>query len=400
MRILTRDRSFYRTLIALAVPVALQGLITFAVTLADNLMVGTLGDAAVSGVYLGGQVQTFVQLFSGGVEGAILIIAAQYWGKRDTGHIKTIAAIALKFIWAFSLALTCVCLCLSPQIISLFTKDAEVIAAGADYLRIVCLSYLLFCTTQTLIAALRAVEVAHIGMAVSLISLVFNIAANYVLIFGKLGCPAMGVKGAAIATVISRAAETAVMIFYALKMDGRLQLRVADLRRHDKALRSDLVRFGLPLLGGNIVWNINMWGNSAILGHYGAAVITAASIANSMNALAYVGMTGLSSAVGVITGKTIGEGKPDKIREYAYTTQILFVGVGLATCLLISLLRVPFVHLYAGVTPEATELSLQFIRVLSLTMIGTCYQCACLFGLVKSGGDVSFVFINDTILFF
>ena len=208
MKLITRDRSFYRSLIALAIPVALQNLITFAVSFADNLMVGSLGDAAVSGVYMGSQIQTFLQMFSGGIEGAILILAAQYWGR--TGYREHQAdhrdrAALFDWIWVL---LTTVCVMVPRPIISLFTDDAGVIADGALYLRIVCFSYLFFCITQALIASMRSVEVARIGMGVSLISLIVNVSLNYILIFGKFGFPAMGIAGAAVATVISRIAET------------------------------------------------------------------------------------------------------------------------------------------------------------------------------------------------
>ena len=184
--IFTRDKSFYRSLVALAIPVALQNLITFAVTLADNLMVGKLGDAAVSGVYMGGQIQTFLQMFSGGIEGAILILAAQYWGRRDTGSIKRIVSIGLHFSIVCGLLLTAVCIVFPRPIISIFASDPSVIEEGTNYLRTVCFSYVFFCVTQALIAAMRSVEVARIGMVVSAISLVVNICLNWVLIFGHL----------------------------------------------------------------------------------------------------------------------------------------------------------------------------------------------------------------------
>ncbi len=400
MKLITRDRSFYRSLIALAIPVALQNLITFAVSFADNLMVGSLGDAAVSGVYMGSQIQTFLQMFSGGIEGAILILAAQYWGKRDTASIKRIIAIGLHFSIGFGLLLTTVCVMVPRPIISLFTDDAGVIADGALYLRIVCFSYLFFCITQALIASMRSVEVARIGMGVSLISLIVNVSLNYILIFGKFGFPAMGIAGAAVATVISRIAETLTMWIYVTRIDRKLELKLKELLVSDPVLRRDFIRYGLPLIGGNVVWSVNMMANSAILGRFSASVITAASIANTMNSLAYVTMNGMSSAVGIITGKTVGAGKTERMKEYAYTVQLLFLGMGLLTGGVIILLKNPFIGLYSGITAEAISYSSQFITVLSITMIGTCYQAAGLFGLVKSGGDIGFVFKNDTIFVF
>lgn len=140
--------------------------------------------------------------------------------------------------------------------------------------------------------------------------------------------------------------------------------------------------------------------NSAILGRFPESVITAASVANNMNTLAYVTQNGMATAVSVITGKTVGAGKKELMKEYARTVQLLFLGLGLLTCAAINLLKTPFISLFSDISPEASAYSFQFITVLSVTMIGTCYQAACLSGLVKAGGDVGFVFRMDTIFVF
>lgn len=400
MRWITRDKTYYKSLITLAIPVALQGLISFLVSFADNLMVNTLGDAAVSGVYMGSQLQTFLQMFTGGVGGALLIIAAQYWGRQEPEPIRRLVAIGLRFSVLVGLIFTAAGLAFPVQIIRIFTRDAAVIAEGATYLRWVCLSYTFFCITQALISTMRSVEVTRIGMTVSLFSLVSNICLNYVLIFGKLGLPAMGVKGAAIATVISRMVETAVVVWYVFVRDKRLGFRLQHLLLKDRLLAHDYLKYGLPIVAGDIVWSVNMMCNSAILGSYGAEVITAASVANTLNTLAYITISGLASAMGIITGKTIGAGKVDLMKEYARTTQILFLCVGFLTGGFIHIIGAPFIGLYGGISAEAAAIALSFAHVLSVTSIGTCYQMPCLFGLVKSGGDISFVFKNDSIFVF
>ena len=151
---------------------------------------------------------------------------------------------------------------------------------------------------------------------------------------------------------------------------------------------------------GEIVWSVNMMANSMILGHYGASVITAASVANTMNTLAYVAINGLATAMGIITGKTIGAGKTELMKEYARTTQVIFLTLGFVIGALVVSIAGPFVSLYGGISAEAAAQSTLFIRVLSVTLSGTCYRMPCLFGRVKSGGDISFVFKNDTIFVF
>ncbi len=399
-RWITRDRWYYQSMVSLAIPIAMQSLITFLVGFADNIMVGSLGDTAVSGVYMGNQMQTFLQMLSGGIEGAIAVLAAQYWGKGDTRSIRKIVAMGLRFSMSFGLLIALACLLFPETLIRFFTTNEQVIEAGAEYLRIVCLSYVFFCVTQTLIAAMRSVETAKIGMMVSLASLVTNVALNYVLIFGKLGLPAMGIRGAAIATLCSRIAETAIMVVYVFKIDKKLNLKPRDLLSGDRVLLRDLLRNGLPITGGNIVWSVNLMVSAAILGRFSESVTTAVSIANTLNALTFVTINGLSGAVGIITGKTVGAGLVEKMKEYARTTQVLFLGVGVLSGAVMYLLRYPFIGLYTNISAEATAFSAQFIAVLSVTMIGTCYQACCLGGLVKAGGDVSFVFKNDTIFVF
>lgn len=395
----TRDKSFYKTLVTLAIPIALQNAVTFAVGLADNVMIGTLGDSAISGVYVGSQLQTLLQMFIGGIEGAILILAAQYWGKRDTKSIRRIAAIGVRFALLIGLVITVTAFLLPSQIVSLFTSDASVIESGTVYVRVVSLSYIFFCISQVMVATMRAVETAKIGLYVSFVTLIVNVICNYILIFGKLGFPALGVTGAAVATLFSRIIEAAVMVIYVRCIDKKLKLRFADLLKRGGELTRDFLRYGLPIMGGQVVWSVNMLGQTMILGRYDAGVIAAVSIANMLHNMMYIAMNGLSSAVGIITGKTVGSGRMEKIREYSRTTQVIFLGLGILSGIAVHFLRNPFIGLY-GASDAAVAYAREFINVISVTIIGTCYQAACLFGLVKSGGDISFVFRNDTIFVF
>ena len=399
MAIFTRDKSFYRTLIALAVPISLQNLITFAVGFADNLMIGRLGDDAISGVYVGNQMQAVVQMFIAGIEGAILILSAQYWGKKDTASIRKVVSIGAKFAFGVGLLITLAAVLFPSAIIGLFTKESGVVAEGAVYLQIVGFTYLFFAISQVMIASMRSVETAKIGLYISIMALVVNVSLNYVLIFGKLGLPALGVKGAAIATLISRVMEMGVSVGYVFLADKKLRFGFRDLLRTDSQLLRDFLRYGLPVIGGQVVWAFNNLMNTKIMGSYTAGVLAAVSITGMLHNLIYVWMNGLSSAVGIITGKTVGAGRYETMKEYSKTVQMIFLLVGLLSGGLVLLFRDGFIGLY-NATAEAQAYSYQFINVISVTIIGTCYQAACLFGLVKSGGDISFVFKNDTIFVF
>ena len=183
-------------------------------------------------------------------------------------------------------------------------------------------------------------------------------------------------------------------------------MKLRDFLVSDGLFRHDFIKYGLPLVAGEIVWSVNMMCNSIIFGRFfDETVSTAVSVANTMNTLAYITISGLASAVGIITGKTVGAGKTELMKEYARTTQVLFLGVGIFSGALVALLNAPFVKLYSimpggGISAEAAVQARMLISVLSVTIIGTSYQMPCLFGLVKSGGDISFVFKNDTIFVF
>lgn len=399
MTVFTKDKSFYRNLVTLAIPISLQNLITFAVNFADNLMIGSLGDNAISGVYVGNQMQTVLQMFVAGIEGAILILAAQYWGKKDTGSIRKVVSIGVKIALLVGMITSLVSVLFPEPLIRLFTADPGVVKEGTSYLQIVGFSYLFFCISQVMIASMRSVETAKIGLYISLMTLIVNISLNYVLIFGKFGLPVLGVRGAAIATLISRILETLVSAWYVFFADRKLRFGLRDLFRTDSQLLKDFLRYGLPIIGGQIVWSVNMLMNTRILGAYSAGVIAAASITGMLHNLIYVWVNGLASSVGIITGKTVGAGKYELMKEYARTVQMIFLMVGIISGGLVFLFRDGFIGLYDA-SSEAQEFSRQFINVISVTIIGSCYQMPCLFGLVKSGGDISFVFKMDTVFVF
>ena len=204
-----------------------------------------------------------------------------------------------------------------------------VIQEGAAYVQIVGFTYLFFSVSQVMIAAMRSVETARIGLYISCMALVINVCLNYVFIFGHFGFPAMGVRGAALATLVSRILEMCVGVGYVFFVDKKLRFGLKDLLHTDRQLLRDFIRYGLPVIGGQVVWAINSLANTKILGYYSAGVIAAASITGMLHNLVYVWMNGMSSAVGIITGKTVGAGQYEKMKEYSKTVQMIFLFVGL-----------------------------------------------------------------------
>ena len=395
MQLLVRDRTFYRALLALSIPICLQNALTYGVALADNVMVGQLGETALGGLYVGTVVHTVLMNILFGVTQAATILTAQYWGARRLDPIRDIVAIALRGAALVGGAFAAAALLAPESLARLVTDKPEVAAAGASYLRAVGASYLLFALSQTFLLSLRTVEVVAIGVANAVLALVLNIALNAVLIYGRLGFPALGVRGAAFATLIARAAELALVALYAFLADKTLRLRPRDLARRNPALLRDLVRYGTPLMLGQAVWAVNQFGRGFFVGHMAPASIASASISDTMDGLVWMFPLGVAIACGILTGKTIGEGRFEAMKVQARTMQLVFLAIGAATALALWLAR-PVILAAYGIAPETIPVARAFLAVITLTAATRCYQAPSLMGLVKAGGDTAFVFLNDS----
>jgi putative MATE family efflux protein len=392
------DKNFYRTLAAIAVPLALQNLITYGIGLADNFMVGSLGDVALSGVFISNQVQWLLQMLSVGIGAALVILAAQYIGKKDITNAKAVISIALKIGLAVGMFFTVLVILLPAQILRLFTYDETVIAEGMRYIGIVCFSYMFFCGNTVLLASMRCVQNTRIGFFSSLTGFCLNVFLNWVLIFGHLGFPALGVKGAAVATLIARFSELAVTFCFVRFKDKTLQFRIRDMGLHDTGILKDFFKYGIPVILGDILWGIAGNAQIAILGRLGTEVLAANTIAANLHQLLSVMVYAIANASGVIIGRTVGSGDRELVKVYAKTLQLLFLSIGIFTGLVIFLSKDIILALgFPNISNEAHVYALQFLSVFSVTIVGTAYQMSVLTGIVRAGGATSFVLINDLI---
>ena len=396
MKLFVRDRKFYKSFLSMTGIIALQNLITFAVNLADNVMIGGYSQTAMSGVAMVNQIQFLLQMLMLGTGGAISVLGSQYWGKKELQPIRKATSIGLVFGLVFSTVMMILVYFFPKQALGLLTNEQAVIDEGAKYLVIICFSYILFSVSQNLLSALRSVETTWIGFLVNSVTLVVNIVLNYGLIEGNLGFREMGVEGAAIATLCARIVEFIIVVIYVLFFDKKIRWRPKDLLSMDRLMLRDYVRVGMPLILANGIWGIAMSVQTAILGRLGDDTIAANSIATTVFQVVSVVCYASGNASSVIIGKTVGEGDIPRVKAYTKTLQWIYLLIGVLTGLTLYLSTDFIIGLY-DVTPGAKSLSEQFIAVLSVTVIGTSYQCSCLTGIVTGGGDTKFVLINDLI---
>ncbi len=252
--------------------------------------------------------------------------------------------------------------------------------------------------TTALVGMLRSIEVVRITLATTIMSLFVNIGLNYCLIFGHFGMPAMGVRGAAVATLITRIVELAMVWVFTFKIQKKLEIKPRDLLKIDKTLALDYGKYGLPVGLTDMQWAVIGMLKAAIIGQMGAAFMAANNIATSMANLGTMFTFALAGGACVVVGKAVGKGDYKLAKEYSKTIQIMFFLIGLVMAGLVFLLRTPFTRLYgSSADVEVFELSVTMIALLAVTLIGTSYHASCFVGINRGAGDSRFVMLVDMI---
>lgn len=393
------DKTFYRTFAILTLSLALQNLLTYSVNLADNIMLGRFSQDALSGASLCNQLQFFLQMLVQGVGEGVVVLGARYWGKKDLKPIPDIIGAGLRFGVSIAAVLFVLALLFPTQIIRLMTNDPVIMEQAVQYLQIICFTYVIFALTNMLTASLRSIGIVKIGYIISASTLCINICLNYVLIYGHFGAPALGVRGAAIATLVSRTVELLIVIWFLKFREHTLCLNWRKLLFIDTSYIKDYIHVSLPMLVTQTMWGASSIIQTAILGNMenAAMVVPANSISVLVFQILSVVGYGAASAAAIMTGRTLGEGHKERIDQTAFTFQLMFCIIGVFTGLIILLSRGPVLQIYNTLSPEAAELTRQFITVLAITSVGTCYQMAADCGILRAGGDTKFAMWNNLV---
>jgi len=400
---MVRDKQFYRTIFKIALPSAFQSLISFLVVIADDIMVSSLNNG-VSAQAAVSQVNSITAFYTSALLGFVsgsTVLISQYWGKKDTDSIKRIFSIIIWFCFGISILAVCAAKLFPTNILSLVINpsETEVTSYAIKYFSIVCLSYIPYALSYSLIGMLRAVEVVRITLYITVMSLFVNIGLNYLLIFGHFGFPEMGVAGAAAATLITRLIEFVMVWIFTYKIQKRLDIKIKDLLRIDRSLVRDYIKYGLPVGIADTQWALITMLKTAIVGQLGAMFMAANNIASSMMNLGTMFCFSLAGGACIVIGKAVGEGDYKKTREYSKTIQIMFFFIGLIMAGIVFLIRIPFTNLYGSArsSPEVFEYAAVMIAIGAVTLIGTNYHASCFFGINRGAGDGAFVLKVDII---
>lgn len=397
-RFFTRDRGFYRQWFRLFLLLLMQNIITYSVNVADNIMLGAYSQSALSGAAAVNQLQYILQqVMNSGLGEGLVVLGAQLWGQRDTDRLQSVAGMALICGWGLGLLLTLMAIVSPEGMVGLFTSDAAIVAEGAAYLRIMRWSYLIFITTAILLCLLRSVQIAGIAFRLSILSLLINVGINRVLIFGALGFPEMGIRGAAIGTLTARIVELAALLVWCLR-GGRLPFRpeIKKLFARNRALFRQYIRVALPCVVSSVLFAGSVAMQTVIMGHLSSDAIASGSASGTLFQCCKMIPIGAAAATGVMIGKTIGSGRLDDLRACVRTLQVIFIGIGLIFGALLWLISKPILSMYT-LSPQAALYAGQMIAVMALTSVCTGYQMPCLIGVIRGGGDTQFVMRCDMI---
>lgn len=390
------ETSFYRKFLSIYVALVLQNVVTLSVNLADNMMLGSYSETALSGVAAVNQIQFIYQQLLMALGDGLVIFCSQYWGKRQTEPMKKIAATAMHAGLLIAVLLFALVSFFPRQAVGIFTTEESIIREGVSYLSIIRFTYLFFAVTQILLATLRSVEVVKIAFYLSVMTFFVNCGINYVLIYGHFGAPEMGAAGAAIGTLAARVTELTVLIIYIIKKEKQLHLSVRSYLQHDRVLSGDYFRVTAPMLVVQGLWGVNTALQTVILGHMTAAAIAANSVASTIFMMVKSMAVGAASTASIIIGNTIGTGDIGLVKKYSGKLQRIFVVIGLVSGLLLFLIRVPILQLY-DLSAATKEMANTFLIILSVVVIGMSYQMPTNNGIIRGGGNAMFVVKMDLI---
>ncbi len=386
---------FYRELLALMVPIAVQNLITAAVSMADVLMVGQLNQTALSASSLAGQVQFILNFIFFGLTSSVTILAAQYWGKGDRRVLAKILGLGLYISLFVTTAAAVLCLTVPRAVMTFWTNEAELVEVGARYLRLVAPSYLFAGLTQPYLAVTKSCERVKFSMGLSIVTLGLNVILNAVLIFGLAGFPELGIEGAAIATSVSRGVELLICLwdFLHQKTFPRSPAVVFAL---PKTLIADFGKYALPAFVNDILWGFAYNMNSVIMGHLGTDIVAANSIVTVVRELVTTVGFGMSSAAAIMLGKALGERKPEKALSDSSSLFRTTLLCGLV-CGVILVAVTPLIPHIAKVSDTAASYMKVMMLLGAVYQIGQLVNTLVIAAILRCGGDTKFGMALDII---
>ncbi len=399
---LNRGRAFYRDVILLALPILLQNLCTTLLGLVDTFMVGALGEAPLAAVQVANNPVFVIQLVIFGLQSGSSVLISQFWGKGDTNSINRVMGLGCYVAGAIA-ALFAAVMCFFPtQLMGLLTDNEALIPLAASYARIVGPSYLFNSITGVYVGAHRAMENPKLGMSIFAASMSTNTFLNWVLIFGNLGAPALGVEGAALATLLSRILEFLLMGGYALT-NRRFRLRPALFFRPGALLVGKFFHYSGPVVLNETLWGLGTALHKVVMGHMEGSteILAARAVAGSIEDLCTVAIFAVGGTTAIIVGREIGAGRRAHIYEIGGALNLLAMacglGIGVPLALCAHTIFPSLVYPIFSLSPAAGEIATMMLTFIGAVLPLRAFNTVNTVGVLRGGGDVRAATVIDLI---
>lgn len=392
---LIRDKNFYRKILSIMLPVALQQAINIGVNMMDTVMLGSFGEIQLSASSLANQYYNCFTILCMGIIGGSSILASQFWGAGDKEHVRETFNMALRLSLGVSVVFAIITFFFAPQIMRIYSSDPDVIEQGVRYLNVTVFVFALHGTSLVATQLMRSVGKAQLGLFVSIVSFIVNVGANYIFIFGKFGAPRLEIAGAAVGTLIARSVEFLLTFVYILHLDRDLGLRVHHLMCSPSGhLYRNYFRLGAPVLISDSLLGIGSTMVSVILGHMGTVAVSANAICQVVDRLCTVVIQGVSNASGVIIGNTIGSGDTNLAIRQGESFYLLSMIFGAVSALLVFLIGPISISIY-NLTPETILATRHLMNAYVIVVFFQAIQSVMTKGVLRGGGDTKFLMKAD-----
>ena len=397
-----RGKSFYIDLISLALPIIFQNLIMSSLALTDTFMVGILGEVPMAALTVANTPIFIIQLMVFGLQSGSAVLINQYWGKQDKDAINRVIGIGFYFAGTVSTLFALLMFLFPIEAMSLFSNNEELVPIAAKYIRIVGFSYILNSLTGVYIGAHRGMENPKLGLFIFSTSMLINTFLNWVLIFGKLGAPALGVEGAALATLISRIIEFIIMIVYA-KVNSKFKLNLKSLFYPGKLMVKKFIKYSSPVVLNETLWGTGTALYPTIMGHMAGSteILAAYTIASNIDKICTVAVGAIAVTAAIITGREIGKGNMKESYDVgsALCMVSVFVGIGIGAIMLV-LIRVfiaPVVYPFFGLSEKACSIATMMQTITYSLVALRAFNGTNIVGVLRGGGDVLAASIIDVV---
>ena len=388
-----RKRSLRKEIVRLAFPIALQQFMTALVGACDAIMLGKLSQDAMSAVSLATQVTFVFNLFMFAFMAGENMFVAQYYGKGDYTGISQVFSLVTKICGCIAVIFLAGTLFFPEQLMRILTNEETLIVLGSEYLRVIGISYVFSGIAQTFLAIMKNCGAVNMSTLINGVMVILNIALNAVFIFGLSGFPKMGIKGAALATVLATVVQFLWSVGYVL---CRIRAVKFSLRSCEKKLFGRFWQKAVPLLINNLAWGIGFSMYSVIMGHLGTDAVAANGIANISKNLVVCFCLGLGNAGSIIVGNRLGADRLQAAKEVGETLTKTAIIAGIVSGLVLIALS-PFITKMVDLTPTARGYLQKMLLISSYYIAGKSVNCMTIGGIFAAGGDSKFGMLCDSV---